>query len=69
MTIETSDQSATRASADAPGSKLAGSPADESGLAIPSAQLLGGRSCVTIDHQGVNYVLRATRAGKLILTK
>jgi len=24
---------------------------------------------VTIEHQGVHYVLRATRSGKLILTK
>ena len=31
--------------------------------------LLGGRNAVTIEHQGVHYVLRTTRSGKLILTK
>ena len=31
--------------------------------------LLAGRNAVTIEHQGVHYVLRATRSGKLILTK
>lgn len=36
---------------------------------IPSEQLLSGRQSVTIDHEGMHYVLRATRAGKLILTK
>lgn len=36
---------------------------------IPSDRLLLGRPSVTIDHQGMQYVLRATRAGKLILTK
>jgi hemin uptake protein HemP len=36
---------------------------------IPSSMLLLGRTSVTIDHQGVQYVLRTTRAGKLILTK
>jgi hemin uptake protein HemP len=37
--------------------------------AIPSAALLGNRDSVTIEHRGKLYVLRATRAGKLILTK
>jgi hemin uptake protein HemP len=36
---------------------------------IPSAKLLSGQASVTIDHEGTLYVLRATRAGKLILTK
>ncbi|WP_241762810.1 hemin uptake protein HemP [Aromatoleum aromaticum] len=36
---------------------------------IPSTELLLGRTSVTIDHDGMHYVLRATRAGKLILTK
>ncbi|NMF91400.1 hemin uptake protein HemP [Aromatoleum petrolei] len=39
------------------------------GEVIPSERLLLGQSCVTIDHDGTHYVLRATRAGKLILTK
>jgi len=37
--------------------------------AIASESLLLGRASVTIAHEGMNYVLRATRAGKLILTK
>ena len=37
--------------------------------ALPSDALLRGRSSIAIDHQGTRYVLRATRAGKLILTK
>lgn len=36
---------------------------------IPSTRLLRGAASVTIDHEGMHYVLRATRAGKLILTK
>lgn len=40
-----------------------------SDVAISSAVLLAGRSSITIDHQGVRYMLRATRNGKLILTK
>ena len=36
---------------------------------LSTALLLAGRSAVTIEHQGVHYVLRATRSGKLILTK
>lgn len=45
------------------------SPAETSANAIVSSQLLEGRSSVTINHLGVAYILRATRAGKLILTK
>lgn len=37
--------------------------------AIPSHELLKGRICVPIEHGGSLYWLRATRAGKLILTK
>ena len=43
---------------------------EEPGLpVIPSDRLLLGRQSVAIDHEGMQYVLRATRAGKLILTK
>lgn len=46
-------------------------PAEVEGVSrvIPSARLLGGEASVTIAHEGMQYVLRATRAGKLILTK
>lgn len=37
--------------------------------AVCSAELLNGRTSIAIDHEGTRYVLRATRAGKLILTK
>ncbi|HQA12203.1 hemin uptake protein HemP [Zoogloea sp.] len=36
---------------------------------IRSQDLLGGRACVLIEHEGMIYALRTTRAGKLILTK
>ena len=36
---------------------------------LTSNQLLGGHRAVTIEHEGTPYVLRATRNGKLILTK
>ncbi|MBP7991868.1 MAG: hemin uptake protein HemP [Rhodocyclaceae bacterium] len=36
---------------------------------ISSRALLGRSSSLIIDHEGVSYVLRATRLGKLILTK
>jgi len=39
------------------------------GLLLSTDVLLAGRNAVTIEHQGVHYVLRATRSGKLILTK
>ena len=56
-----------------PASVLAG----ESGLArrprvlrqVESADLLGKHDSLTIRHQGESYILRQTRAGKLILTK
>lgn len=36
---------------------------------INSRALLGQANSMVIDHEGVSYVLRATRLGKLILTK
>lgn len=36
---------------------------------IRSEALFAGRSTLTIEHEGTQYVLRATRSGKLILTK
>lgn len=49
-----------------PHARDAGHPAS---AVISSERLLHGQACVTIDHDGTHYVLRATRAGKLILTK
>lgn len=37
--------------------------------ALSSTELLGDRHAVEIEHLGSRYVLRATRSGKLILTK
>ena len=39
------------------------------GSPLSTDVLLAGRNAVTIVHLGVHYVLRATRSGKLILTK
>lgn len=36
---------------------------------VCSTKLLDGQSSIAIDHEGTRYVLRATRTGKLILTK
>lgn len=36
---------------------------------LSSAVLLAGRSTLVIEHLGMRYLLRATRNGKLILTK
>jgi len=36
---------------------------------IRSKDLFNERSCVFIEHEGMIYALRTTRAGKLILTK
>lgn len=36
---------------------------------VNSEALLGNRETLEIQHQGERYILRQTRAGKLILTK
>lgn len=36
---------------------------------LSSAALLNGQASVSIDHEGTVYILRATKTGKLILTK
>lgn len=36
---------------------------------VSSAALLGNREALAIQHRGESYILRQTRAGKLILTK
>lgn len=36
---------------------------------VASEQLFRGRSVVPIQHNGATYLLRATKLGKLILTK
>lgn len=48
-------------------SKVAG--ASAATRRISSRTLLGDTTSLVIDHEGVSYVLRATRLGKLILTK
>ena len=52
-----------------PRPKASGSDTLTASQTLSTALLLAGRSAVTIEHQGVHYVLRATRSGKLILTK
>ena len=41
----------------------------ESVKRISSRALLGQNNSLVIDHEGISYILRATRLGKLILTK
>ena len=38
-------------------------------IVLRSTDLFGSDVVVTIEHQGAHYQLRATRQGKLILTK
>ncbi|MFN3295915.1 hemin uptake protein HemP [Caldimonas sp.] len=38
-------------------------------VTLPSSRLLQGRKSVQIEHNGALYQLRATKFGKLILTK
>lgn len=42
---------------------------DVNGKVISSRTLLRGASTLVIEHEGMYYTLRATRNGKLILTK
>jgi hemin uptake protein HemP len=44
-------------------------PAPASTRRVNSRTLLGQSTSLIIDHEGVSYILRATRLGKLILTK
>lgn len=48
---------------------LEAAPSDFQDNALDSRSLLAGRRAVAIEHEGSRYVLRATRSGKLILTK
>ncbi len=54
--------------ATAPAAKPPRAPGDTA-RRISSRALLGENASLVIDHEGVSYVLRATRLGKLILTK
>lgn len=70
MAIDSCEQATALRSAASPAADAApGRRPTDPAVPISSSRLLGGRSSVTIDHEGVCYVLRATRAGKLILTK
>jgi hemin uptake protein HemP len=63
----------THASAAAPSTVRGGTPREHADSAsertLSSDHLLQGRSHVFISHNGERYQLRATRFGKLILTK
>lgn len=50
-------------------SPAADKPAHATGRVLTSDHLLQGTQCVNILHNGQTYQLRATRYGKLILTK
>lgn len=51
-----------------PAPNTAPQPSDTS-RTLSSAELLRGETTLVIEHQGMRYTLRATRSGKLILTK
>lgn len=53
----------------APRSPLTSDGPGTPGAAVPSSALLQGRKTVHIEHNGALYQLRATKFGKLILTK
>ena len=62
----------TTATAPRPSSERSNAVAQKTGTAAPSVRsetLLQGHSHVSIVHNGETYQLRATRLGKLILTK
>mgnify|MGYP000969086294 CR=1 FL=1 len=46
-----------------------GDSAEQPRAPLTSRELLGNQREVRIEHEGSQYVLRATRNGKLILTK
>jgi hemin uptake protein HemP len=48
---------------------LAPAPPSDALRVVASSELLQGQVCVHIEHAGAIYTLRATRSGKLILTK
>lgn len=50
-------------------SRPASAPLAISEALISSRALLGSASTLIIEHMGMHYTLRATRNGKLILTK
>ncbi len=50
-------------------SRPAPAPLAASEALVSSRALLGGASTLIIEHMGMHYTLRATRNGKLILTK
>lgn len=41
----------------------------QASMALTSERLMGGRKVIHIEHNGATYQLRATKLGKLILTK
>ncbi|HRM69635.1 MAG TPA: hemin uptake protein HemP [Thauera phenylacetica] len=57
------------ASSSAPDGSVEGDSATPPRLLLTSKALLGDRRELRIEHEGSEYILRATRNGKLILTK
>lgn len=55
--------------ASAPTDEVATLPRGQFDTPIRSKDLFKSRSCIYIEHEGMIYALRSTRAGKLILTK
>ncbi|WP_233800551.1 hemin uptake protein HemP [Paraburkholderia sp. HP33-1] len=61
--------STTAAPAAKPAAERASGPGETSERVVRSDALLQGQSHISIVHNGETYQLRATRLGKLILTK
>jgi hemin uptake protein HemP len=64
MADKSSLSTARQVTSEAPSSAGAGHPAP-----VPSDALLRGQKAVAITHNGMLYMLQATKLGKLILTK
>jgi len=69
LTSRAKPAAATATAAAKPAASRADDPSETSGRVVRSEALLQGHSHISIVHNGETYQLRATRLGKLILTK
>ncbi|WP_027213595.1 hemin uptake protein HemP [Burkholderia sp. WSM2232] len=69
LTSRPKPAAATTTAAARPAASRANDPSETSGRVVHSEALLQGHSHISIVHNGETYQLRATRLGKLILTK
>lgn len=69
LTSRPKPAAATATAAARPAASRANDSSETSGRVVRSEALLQGHSHISIVHNGETYQLRATRLGKLILTK